>query len=117
MGASDVRGRTGEVQDANIGDLWRKRLPRAVHAIAGIVQRAAAAGSAVETGRISRRRALDPETAERAILVQDVFGLAGGVHEIVDQLCQEGRSGAAPLQKIHAAKRRSKARRAKRKRW
>src|SRR5467141_2700287 len=117
MGAGDVCGRTGEIQDADVGDLRRKRLPRAVHAIAGVFQRATAAGSAVKTGRISRRGALDPETSERAILVQDAFGLAGGVHEIVDRLCQKGRSGAAPLQKIHAAKRRWKARRAKRKRW
>src|SRR6266581_7743821 len=82
MGAGDVRGRAGKIQDAHAGDRGRKRLPRAVHAITGIFQRVAAAGSAFKAGGLSGRRTLGAEAAERAVLVQDIFGLAGGVPEI-----------------------------------
>src|SRR6266478_1857888 len=82
MGASDVRGRAGKIQDAHAGDRGRKRLPRAVHAIARIFQRVAAAGRAFKTRGLSGRRTLGAEAAERAILVQDIFGLAGDVPEI-----------------------------------
>src|SRR6266496_3263920 len=82
MGAGDVRGRAGEIQDAHAGDRGRKRLPRAVHAITGIFQRVAAAGRAFKAGGLSGRRTLGAEAAERAVLVQNIFGLAGDVSEI-----------------------------------
>src|SRR2546427_7298955 len=73
MGAGDVRERAGKIQDAHAGDRGRKRLPRAVHAIAGIFQRVAAAGRAFKTRGLSGRRTLGAEAAERAILVQDIL--------------------------------------------
>src|SRR5260370_13131653 len=82
MGGGDVRGRAGKIQDAHAGDRGRKRLPRAVHAIAGIFQRVAAAGSAFKAGGLSGRRTLGAEAAERAVLVQNVCGLAGDIPEI-----------------------------------
>src|SRR6266700_5108716 len=82
MGAGDVCGRAGKFQDAHAGDRGRKRLPRAVHAITGIFQRVAAAGSAFKAGGLSGRRTLGAEAAERAVLVQNVYGLAGDVPEI-----------------------------------
>src|SRR5436309_15722319 len=99
MGAGDVRGRARKVQDADAGDRPRNGLPRAVHAIARVFQRAAAAGSAVEAGGFSRRRPLGAEAAERATLVQDIPGLAGYVRYVTDRVGQRWRSIAAPLQR------------------
>src|SRR5439155_17557826 len=87
MGASDVRGGTWKIQDTDSRHCRRTGLPGAVHAIAGIFQRVAAARSAVEAGGFSGRGALGAEAAEFTILVQDVFGLAGGVREITDRCC------------------------------
>ena len=53
VGTSDVRRRVGKVQDANAGDCGRKRFSRAIHAVAGIFQRVATPGSAVEVGGVS----------------------------------------------------------------
>jgi len=82
----DVRGRAGKIQDAHAGDRGRKRLPRAVHAITGIFQRVAAAGSAFKAGGLPDEGhwVLKPQNAQ--FLVQDIFGLAGDVPEIKRQL-------------------------------
>jgi len=54
MGARHLRWRTWEIQDANARHLRRARLPRALYAIARILQRAPAPRSAIEARCLSR---------------------------------------------------------------
>src|SRR5579885_2067340 len=98
--STTCKGRRGEIRRATIAGLLRRTprswenskrnpdrgggagFPRAVHAVAGIFQRPAAAGRAFEARGVSGRRALGAEAAERAVLVQDLSGLAGRVPEV-----------------------------------
>ncbi len=53
VGAADVRGRLGEIQNADAGDCRRAGLSSALHAVAGILQHAAEARRAVKAGCFS----------------------------------------------------------------
>src|SRR5712692_10803119 len=94
VGAGGLRGETGRVQDTYAGGLRRARLSRSVHAVAGIFQRVAAAGCAVKARGIPGRRPLGAETAERAVLVQDVLGLAGAVDEMTPRSSEQALEGS-----------------------
>src|SRR5580704_4841368 len=82
MVTEHVRRRPRQIQNADARVLRRTRLPRALHAESRIFYRDAAPECAVETGGLSRRGALDPETTEQPTLVQNIFRLARGVSGI-----------------------------------
>src|ERR1700676_2265768 len=82
MVAVDVRCGPWKIQDADAGGGGRACLSRAVYAVGGVFQRAAAAECAVEAGDFPRRGALGAEAAEQPVLVQDVFRLAGDLREV-----------------------------------